>query len=72
MADKSVEDFMNLTGASAEIARSLLEACSGNLELAIGMHLDTVNPTDHNNHGLEESDHTPLSSSLSPSTYQET
>ncbi|XP_019850661.1 PREDICTED: UBX domain-containing protein 7-like [Amphimedon queenslandica] len=72
MADKSVQDFMNLTGASAEIARSLLEACSGNLELAIGMHLDTVTPHDHSNHGLEESDHTPPSSSLSPSTYQET
>lgn len=68
--DKSVQEFVNLTGASVEIARSLLEACSGNLELAIGMHLDSMPvPSDLQNRGLEEPDPAPSSA---PSTYEET
>ena len=35
-----VSQFVNVTGASKDIARSLLEACNGNLEMAIEMHLD--------------------------------
>ena len=29
-----------LTGTEKDLARSLLEACHGNLEMAIGMHMD--------------------------------
>lgn len=36
-----VSQFVNVTGASKDIARSLLEACNGNLEMAIEMHLDS-------------------------------
>lgn len=36
-----VTQFVNVTGASKDIARSLLEACNGNLEMAIEMHLDS-------------------------------
>lgn len=36
-----VAQFVNVTGASKDIARSLLEACNGNLEMAIEMHLDS-------------------------------
>ena len=36
-----IEQFVNVTGASEEIARSMLEACNGNLEMAIEMHLDS-------------------------------
>lgn len=36
-----IEQFVNVTGASKEIARSMLEACNGNLEMAIEMHLDS-------------------------------
>ena len=34
-----LEQFVSVTGASWEVARSLLEACGGNLDLAINMHL---------------------------------
>ncbi|KAL9965725.1 hypothetical protein ACROYT_G029567 [Oculina patagonica] len=36
-----VSQFVNVTGASKDIAKSLLEACNGNLEMAIEMHLDS-------------------------------
>lgn len=36
-----VSQFVNVTGASKDIARSLLEACNGNIEMAIEMHLDS-------------------------------
>lgn len=36
-----VSQFVNVTGASKDIARSLLEACNGNLEMAVEMHLDS-------------------------------
>ncbi|KAJ7330648.1 UBX domain-containing protein 7 [Desmophyllum pertusum] len=36
-----VEQFVSVTGASKAIAKSLLEACNGNLEMAIEMHLDS-------------------------------
>lgn len=36
-----IDQFISVTGASKEIARSLLEACNGNLEMAIEMHLDS-------------------------------
>ena len=35
-----LEQFVSVTGASREVARSLLEACGGNLDLAINMHLE--------------------------------
>ena len=30
-----------VTGATADVAERVLEACSGNLEMAIGMHMDS-------------------------------
>ena len=39
--DAKVEQFVMVTGAPLEVARSLLEACSGNLDLAINMHLES-------------------------------
>lgn len=45
--------FFSFLGATSEIASRLLEACGGNLEMAIGMHMDGaggaaggVGPTD--------------------------
>lgn len=35
-----LEQFISVTGASREVARVLLEACGGNLDLAINMHLE--------------------------------
>ncbi|XP_077987834.1 UBX domain-containing protein 7-like [Glandiceps talaboti] len=37
---KLVEQFSAITGASEEIGHRLLEVCNGNLEMAIGMHLE--------------------------------
>ncbi|XP_068686398.1 UBX domain-containing protein 7-like [Montipora foliosa] len=36
-----VDQFVNVTGATKAIAKSLLEACNGNLEMAVEMHLDS-------------------------------
>lgn len=38
--DTGVEQFVAVTGASVEDARRLLEACEGNLDLAINMHME--------------------------------
>ncbi|KAK7503345.1 hypothetical protein BaRGS_00005266 [Batillaria attramentaria] len=38
--DELITQFCAVTGAEREIAARLLEACNGNLELAIGMHMD--------------------------------
>ena len=38
--DSRVEQFVAITGATHDVARSLLEACGGNLELAVNMHME--------------------------------
>ena len=37
-----VDEFVSVTGASIERAGSLLEACNGNLTMAIEMHFDSA------------------------------
>ena len=44
MASK-IAQFMSVTGASDETARNLLNACEGNLELAVGMYMEDGAPT---------------------------
>ncbi|XP_059153816.1 UBX domain-containing protein 7-like [Physella acuta] len=41
MNSELVDQFMAVTGAARNIAINLLEACSGNLDLAVGMHIDS-------------------------------
>lgn len=36
-----IEEFVGVTGASRERAESMLEACNGNLGMAIEMHFDS-------------------------------
>lgn len=36
-----VDQFVSVTGSTKAIAKSLLEACNGNLEMAVEMHLDS-------------------------------
>ena len=38
--DRKIEQFMAVTGASVAEARSLLEACGGNLDLAVNMLME--------------------------------
>ena len=40
-----IVQFINITGASEEAARNLLNACEGNLELAVGMYMEDGIPT---------------------------
>ena len=37
---KDIRQFMSVTGAKRNVAVSMLEACGGNLELAISMHIE--------------------------------
>ena len=41
MDAEKLEQFVSVTGAPREVARGLLEACGGNLDLAINMHLES-------------------------------
>lgn len=36
-----IENFCAVTGADEDVAKRMLEACSGNLEMAINMHVDS-------------------------------
>ena len=38
---KEIEQFMSVTGSSKDIARKYLEACAGDVDMAIGMHLES-------------------------------
>ncbi|XP_046581712.1 UBX domain-containing protein 7-like [Haliotis rubra] len=38
--DAKIEQFCAVTGSSVEAAKELLQVCCGNLEMAIGMHMD--------------------------------
>ena len=40
-----MEEFKVITGAPSEVARCLLEACGGNLELAVNMHMEGETPS---------------------------
>lgn len=39
--EEAISQFVSFTGADVERAKSLLEACSWNIELAVNMHVDT-------------------------------
>ena len=39
--DENVRQLASVTGCTLEDSRKLLDACGGNLDLAINMHLDT-------------------------------
>ena len=38
--DEKIKQFVSVTGAREETASSLLEACGGNLDLAVSMHME--------------------------------
>ena len=39
--DEKIEQFIAITGAEHSVAVGMLEACNGNIELAVEMHLDS-------------------------------
>ena len=38
--DEDIHHFMAVTGCSSEEARTMMEACAGNLDMAVNMHLE--------------------------------
>ena len=40
-----INQFISVTGANADTAKRLLNACAGNLELAIGMYMEDGGPS---------------------------
>ena len=38
--DAKVQQFVAVTGSTPQVARNMLEACAGNLDMAINMHLE--------------------------------
>ncbi len=43
--DSKVDQFRAVTGAPIDVAKSILEACGGNLELAVNMHMEGGGPS---------------------------
>ncbi len=46
MSDEKITEFVTITGASEEVAKSLLNVCNGNLEMAINMQMEGVQTHD--------------------------
>ena len=38
--DHKIQQFIAVTGSTSQVARNMLEACDGNLDMAINMHLE--------------------------------
>ncbi len=74
--DSKVEQFKAITGAPSKLAKSLLEACGGNLELAVNMHMEgggsSVPPVATQGHSSGSAiEHEPTSNEiLSPTSYK--
>ena len=45
MDDQKIQQFTSITGAPVEEAKSLLEACNGDVNMAVSMHLDSKGPS---------------------------
>ena len=39
--DEKIQHFISLTGATIQVAQNMLEACAGDLDMAVSMHLDS-------------------------------
>lgn len=63
--DGKVSQFVAITGASSDVARRLLEACGGNLDLAVNMHLESGGSAGSSNE-METANNV-----LSPKSYEE-
>ena len=63
--DARVSQFVAVTGATIDVAKRLLEACGGNLDLAINMHLESAGSADPSNEVERAND------GLSPKSYEE-
>ncbi|VDP45881.1 unnamed protein product [Echinostoma caproni] len=48
MSPEKIESFRQFTGADAETARSFLNLCEDNLEMAVGLYMDDPNSCSSN------------------------
>ena len=39
--DDAIEKLVSICGVEMEVAKNLLEACGGNLEMAVDMHMES-------------------------------
>ena len=72
--DTGISQFVAVTGASSEVAKRLLEACGGNLDLAINMHLESggsPSPAAAGPSGDTSSEVETANDVLSPKSYEE-
>ena len=56
-----INQFVSVTGANLDTARKLLNACGGNLELAIGMYMEDGAPSQETSaSNVDHSSHSPI------------
>ena len=67
--DGKVSQFVAITGATRDVAKRLLEACGGNLDLAINMHLESAGNAGSSEGSSNEMD--TANNVLSPKSYEE-
>lgn len=63
---EKILQFTSITGASEDTARKYLEACAGDLNMAVGMHLENPSAVETSDSGSTE----PPPQLLSPESYQ--
>lgn len=66
MSREKIEQFTSVTNTSEDIARKYLEACAGDVGMAIGMHLENQALADPNDSTPAE----PAPQLLSPKSYE--
>lgn len=77
--EEKISQFVSVTGCSVEIARRYLDACAGNLDMAVGVLME--NDASSASFGAlpvpsvartTETNNIPLEPLLSPKSYEET
>ena len=76
MSEKMLQ-FVSVTGCSEDVARSYLDACAGNLDMAVGMHMENrgQSPVTENSAARPDAagtDNGGTEPVLSPKSYKET
>lgn len=51
---EKLAQFTSVTNSTEEIARKFLEACNGDIDMAIGMHLESEGLVDQDSHGSND------------------
>ena len=72
--DEDIRHFMAVTGSSLEEARTMMEACAGNLDMAVNMHLECAGNRSEGaaqRHRTGQGSSRDSAASGNPSTYEE-